>query len=92
LIFEKINSLKLKQAHDFCGSVFMFLTPPTLEELKQSDLPDLVDMLSKQSIEYSRIIKLEGVTSKSNAIRELILNIQTAIENKKVSEKSKITG
>lgn len=70
----------------------MFLTPPTLEELKESDLPDLVDMLSKQSIEYSRLIKLEGVTSKSLAIKELILNIQTAIESKKVAEKSKITG
>ena len=80
------------QAHDFCGIIFMFLTPPTLEELKESDLPDLLDMLSNQSIEYSRIIKLEGITSKSNAIRELILNIQTAIESKKRSEKSKITG
>ena len=70
----------------------MFLTPPTLEELKESDLPDLVDMLSKQSIEYSRLIKLEGgATSKSIAIKELILNIQTAIETKMVSEKSKIT-
>ena len=70
----------------------MFLTPPTLEELKQSDLPDLVDMLSRQSIEYSRIMKLEGVTSKSLAIKELILNIQTVIETKLVSEKSKIAG
>ena len=70
----------------------MFLTPPTLEELKQSDLPDLVDMLSRQSIEYSRIMKLEGVTSKSLAIKELILNIQTVIEAKLVSEKSKIAG
>ena len=78
--------------HDFCGIIFMFLTPPTLEELKQSDLPDLVDMLSRQSIEYSRIIKFEGVTSKSLAIKELILNIQTVIEAKKVSEKSNIAG
>jgi len=70
----------------------MFLTPPTLEELKESDLPDLLDMLSRQSIEYSRIIKLEGITSKSLAIKELILNIQSAIESKKVSDKSKITG
>jgi hypothetical protein len=70
----------------------MFLTPPTLEELKESDLPDLVDMLSKQSIEYSRIIKLEGVTSKTLAIKELILNIQTVIEAKKVSEKSNIAS
>ena len=70
----------------------MFLTPPTLEELKESDLPDLVDMLSNQSIEYSRIIKLEGVTSKSLAIKELILNIQAVIEAKMVSEKSNIAG
>jgi hypothetical protein len=82
----------MKQAHDFCDIVFMFLTPPTLEELKESDLPDLMDMLSNQSIEYSRIIKLEGITSKSLAIKELILNIQTVIEAKMVSEKSKITG
>ena len=78
--------------HDFCGIVFMFLTPPTLEELKESDLPDLLDMLSRQSIEYSRITKLEGITSKSLSIKELILNIQSAIESKKVSDKSKITG
>ena len=78
--------------HDFCGIIFMFLTPPTLEELKESDLLDLLDMLSNQSIEYSRIIKLEGITSKSLAIKELILNIQSAIESKKVSDKSKITG
>ena len=78
--------------HDFCGIAFMFLTPPTLEELKESDLPDLMDMLSRQSIEYSRIIKLEGITSKSLAIKELILNIQTVIEAKMVSEKSNIAG
>ena len=74
----------------FVTLVLMFLTPPTLEELKESDLPDLVDMLSRQSREYSRIIKLEGVTSKSLAIKELILNIQTVIEAKMVSEKSSI--
>ena len=90
--FGKFIFRNTKQAHDFCGIESMFLTPPTLEELKQSDLPDLVDMLSKQSIEYSNLIKLEGVTSKSLAIKELILNIQTTIENKRMSEKSKITG
>ena len=65
----------------------MFLMPPTLEELKQSDLPDLVDMLSKQATEYSRLIKIEGITSKTIAIKELILNIQTVIDVKKTSEK-----
>ena len=58
----------------------MFLTTPTLEELKQSDLPDLIDMLSKQATEYSQLIKIEGITSKTIAIKDLILNIQTAID------------
>lgn len=65
--------------------------PPTLEELKQSDLPDLADMLSNQAAEYSRLIKMEGVTSKTIAIREMIINIQTAIDAKKVSERSTLT-
>ena len=69
----------------------MFLLPPTLEELKQSDLPDLVDMLSKQATEYSRLIKIEGITSKTIAVKELILNIQSAIDSKKVSEKKSVT-
>ena len=68
----------------------MFLMPPTLEELKQSDLPDLVDMLSKQATEYSQLIKVEGITSKTIAIKELILNIQTVIDAKKTSEKKSV--
>ena len=66
----------------------MFLTAPTLQELQQSELPELVDMLSKQAAEYSRLIKIEGVTSKTIAIREMIINIQTVINAKKVSQKS----
>lgn len=69
---------------------FMFLTPPTLEELKQSDLQDLVDMLSKQATEYSQLIKIEGITSRTIAIKELILNIQTVIDSKRSSEKKLI--
>jgi len=69
----------------------MFLMPPTLEELKQSDLPDLVDMLSKQATEYSRLIKIEGITSKTIAVKELILNIQSAIDCKKASAQKPIT-
>ena len=69
----------------------MFLTPPTLEELKESDLPDLVDMLSKQATEYSRLTKIEGITSKTIAIKELILNIQTAIDIKKIPEQKSAT-
>ena len=69
----------------FVELLSMFLTPPTLEELKESDLPDLVDMLSKQATEYSRLTKIEGITSKTIAVKELILNIQTAIDAKKSS-------
>ena len=68
----------------------MFLMPPTLEELKQSDLPDLVDMLSKQATEYSLLTKIEGITSKTIAIKNLILNIQAAIDAKKTSEKKSV--
>jgi hypothetical protein len=71
----------------FVEITFMFLTPPTLEELKQSDLPDLVDMLSKQATEYSQLIKIEGITSKTIAIKELILNLQTVIDTKRTPEK-----
>jgi len=70
----------------------MFLTPPTVDELKESDLPDLIDMLSKQTTEYSRLLKIEGSSLKSVAIREMILNIQVAINAKKVSQRSTITG
>lgn len=70
----------------------MFLTTPTFEELKQSDLPDLVDMLSKQATEYSQLMKREGASSKSIAIKEMILNIQAAIDFKKNSKKPEATG
>jgi hypothetical protein len=69
---------------------FMFLTPPTVEELQQSDLPELIDMLSKQATEYSRLIKIEGVTSKTIAIKDFILNIQAVIAAKKVAEKKSL--
>jgi hypothetical protein len=88
----KTIAFKKLQTHGFCGFVFMFLLPPTLEELKQSDLPDLVDMLSKQATEYSQLIKAEGITSKTIAIKELILNIQTVIDSKRSAEKKSVTG
>jgi len=66
----------------------MFLTSPTVEELKEIDLPDLVDMLAKQVTEYSQLMKREGASPKSIAIRDLILNLQTAIDAKKKSNSS----
>jgi hypothetical protein len=47
-------------------------------------------MLSKQATEYSQLIKIEGITSKTIAIKDLILNIQTAIDVKKASEQIRL--
>ena len=69
----------------------MFLTPPTVEELKQSELPELIEMLFKQSEEYTTLLKREGASFKTRAIKEMIQNIQAAIEAIKVSKKSSIT-
>jgi len=69
----------------------MFLTPPTVEELKQSELPELIEMLAKQSEEYTRLLRREGASFKTKAIREMIVNIQGAIDAKKVSKKSATT-
>ena len=74
------------RVHGFCGIALMFLTAPTIEELKELDLPDLVDMLSKQASEYSQLIRREGASIKSVAIKEMILNIQAAIDVKKTSK------
>lgn len=77
--------------HGFCDIALMFLTAPTIEELKQSDLTDLVDMLSKQATEYSQLIKREGASIKSVAVKEMILNIQAAIDAKKTSNNPSAT-
>ena len=61
----------------------MFLTIPTVEELKRTDLPDLMEMLVKHTNEYHTEIRIEGTSPNSVAIRNLINNIQSAIEAKK---------
>ena len=66
----------------------MFLTPPTVEELNQSELPELIDMLAKQSEEYTSLLRGEGASFKTKAIKEMILNLQVAIDAKKVFKKS----
>lgn len=65
----------------------MFLSTPTPEELKQSDLPDLLDMLARQTAEYTRIFKKEGISPNAITVRELIQKIQVAIQEKKSESK-----
>jgi len=48
---------------------------PTVEELLQSDLIELVDMLARQSVEYPRLNQFQGKTEKTKWIKELILRI-----------------
>lgn len=69
----------------------MFLTPPTAEELKQSELSELIDMLASQSAEYTKLLRREGASFKTAAIKEMILNIQTAIDTKKTLKRPAIT-
>ena len=82
--------LEKLEVHDFCGIAFMFLTTPTVDELKEMDLPDLVDMLAKQATEYSQLIKREGASAKTVVVKEMILNIQKAIDAKKAVKKSSV--
>jgi hypothetical protein len=65
----------------------MFLTPPTVDELKQSDLTELIDMLAMQTAEYKRLLQREGASFKTYAIKDMIINIQAAINAKTNSVK-----
>jgi hypothetical protein len=67
----------------FVEDSLMFLTSPTSEELKAADLPDLIEMLVKHTNDYHHELQTEGITPKSLAIKELLRNIQNAIESKK---------
>jgi len=61
----------------------MFLTNPTVAELQLLDLPVLVDMLAKQTADYVQLVSEEGFSPKSAAAKEVLQNIQAAIERKK---------
>ena len=61
----------------------MFLTAPTMEELQALELPQLIDMLTAQTIDYVKQFKQEGFSFKAYTLRENILNIQAAIAIKK---------
>ncbi|HET6995955.1 MAG TPA: hypothetical protein VFI06_13275 [Chitinophagaceae bacterium] len=65
----------------------MFLTNPTIAELKQLDLAILMGMLSQQTEDYIKLFKENGFTARTLAARELLHNIQDVIEFKRVSER-----
>ena len=63
----------------------MFLTNPTADELRLLDFQVLMEMLSKQTTDYIQFFNGEGFTSRTLAARELLHNIQEAIEFKRQS-------
>src|SRR5204862_4710880 len=71
----------------FDTSAIMFLTNPTITELKQLDLAILMGMLSQQTEDYIQLFKENGFTARTLAARELLHNIQDVIEFKRVSER-----
>lgn len=60
----------------------MLLTTPTIEELQNLELSTLVDMLAQQTGFYTKFIKEAGFTHESETYRQLIVDIQKAIELK----------
>ena len=65
----------------------MFLTPPTVEELMQSEVTDLVDMLAIQTAEYTRLFKEERLSPSTLQQKEIVKRIQMAIDHKLILEK-----
>lgn len=61
----------------------MFLTIPTIHELQALDLPVLIDMLVKQTAIYTKMLTKQGFAGPTDACKNLIENIQAAIEAKR---------
>jgi hypothetical protein len=65
----------------------MFLTLPTIHELQALDLPVLIDMLVQQTAIYTKMLTREGFSAPTETCKELIINIQAAIEAKRSEKK-----
>jgi hypothetical protein len=65
----------------------VFLTNPTIDELKGLDMPDLMDMLAYQSKLLVELLKEEGFGSAAKSCKECMINIQTVIKMKRSLEK-----
>ncbi|MBC7947141.1 MAG: hypothetical protein H7Y42_04625 [Chitinophagaceae bacterium] len=68
----------------------MFLTNPTIDELKALDLNTLIEMLVQQSRTYTRLHAIEGLSERFSACQETIMSIQAAIIAKKQALTRKI--
>jgi hypothetical protein len=66
----------------------VFLTNPTIDELKGLDTPNLVALLDYPSKLLIELIKEEGFSSTVPSCKACMINIQTVIEMKINMEKS----
>ena len=60
----------------------MYLPTPTVEELQTLELSTLIDMLSEETVAYTKLIEREGYSYLSNANKELIINLREVIKDK----------
>ena len=65
----------------------VFLTLPTIEELRELELSELMDLLAIQTSDYLQM--KEEFPSQINALNEYILTIQSAIEIKRAQTRFK---
>lgn len=61
---------------------YMLLTAPTIRELQNLDMVNLIDMLAEQTAFYTKYLKEIGFSNESEAYRQLIVDIQAAIQIK----------
>ena len=58
----------------------MFLTNPTIDELKLLDLSVLMKMLTQQTEDYKQFLNEEGFITRTMSVRVFLHKIQEAIE------------
>ena len=73
--------------HVICGVKAMYLHNPSISELNLLELPLLIEMLSQQTAEYLNLLKEEGYTARTLAMREAVTNMQGVIQQKINAEK-----
>ena len=65
----------------------MYLHNPSISELHLLELPVLIEMLSKQTAEYLNLLKEEGYTARTLAMRDAVTDMQGVIQQKINAEK-----
>jgi hypothetical protein len=66
----------------------LYLTTPSTQELQDLEVPILLDMLSKQTSLYSKLLHEEGRSNNTIACKEILMNVQAVIAVKINSEKA----